>query len=230
MRNAALIGAILLIIFALMQENPDQVASSAPMFDIRKVEVIGDLHFADRENLQKSYNRLIGLGLFSEPMSALKYAAEQPAWIESVKIRRVWPHTLRIEVTEHSPVAFWNDRKIITTEGKVIAPQSIVELPLTHLSGPAETEGAVLDQFTLISQMLSTTSLRVAKLELEDRGAWNIWFTNGIAVRLGRDDVLERLQRFVAVYKSDLSGRIDRISSVDARYPHGVAVKWLAEE
>ena len=230
MRAAALIGAVLLIVFALFQENPDQVASSAQMFDIRKVEVVGDLHYADRENLQKSYNRLIGLGLFSEPMQALKYVAEQPAWVESAQIRRVWPHTVKIEVREHKPVAYWNEGKIITAEGKVISPSRVLDLPLTHLFGPADTESVVLDQFSLISQMLSTSSLRVASLKLESRGAWNISFTNGVSVKLGRDEVLERLQRFVAVYKSDLSGRIDRIASVDARYPHGVAVKWLPEE
>lgn len=230
MRTAALLGAILLILFALFQDNPDQVASDVPMFDIRKVEVVGDLTYADREVLQRSYNQLLGRGLFNEPMDALKYIGEQPAWVESAKIRRVWPHTLRIEVHEHKPVALWNDGKIITASGKIIAPAKVPDLPLTRLSGPMDTEAAVLDQFTLISQLLSTTSLRVAGLELEDRGAWNISFANGISVKLGRDAVLERLQRFVAVYKSDLSGRIDRIASVDARYPHGVAVKWKPEQ
>lgn len=230
MRTAALLGAILLIVFALFQDNPDQVASDVPMFDIRKVEVVGDLQYADREVLQRNYNQLLGRGLFDEPMAALKYIGEQPAWVESAKIRRVWPHTLRIEVHEHKPVALWNDGRVITASGKVIAPVSVPNLPLTQLSGPADTEATVLDQFILISQFLSTTTLRVAGLELEDRGAWNILFDNGVGVKLGRDAVLERLQRFVAVYKSDLSGRIDRIASVDARYPHGVAVKWKPEQ
>jgi len=112
----------------------------------------------------------------------------------------------------------------------LIKPIPVLDFPLTHLFVQPDTQIVVLDQFSLISQMLSTSSLRVASLKLESRGAWNISFTNGVSVKLGRDEVLERLQRFVAVYKSDLSGRIDRIASVDARYPHGVAVKWLPEE
>ncbi|WP_417507251.1 cell division protein FtsQ/DivIB [Marinomonas gallaica] len=230
MRTAALIGAILLIMFALFQDNPDQLATDAPMFDIREIDVVGDLQYADRADLQKSYNKLLGRGLFEEPMEALRYFGAQPEWVESAKIRRVWPHTLRIEVREHRPVALWGGGKVITADGKIISPRNTPDLPLTRLSGPVDTEAAVLDQFTLISQMLSTTSLRVASLQLEDRGAWNISFSNGVSVKLGRDEVLERLQRFVAVYKSDLSGRIDRIVSVDARYPHGVAVNWKPEE
>jgi cell division protein FtsQ len=38
------------------------------------------------------------------------------------------------------------------------------------------------------------------------------------------------LQRFIAVYKSDLSGRMANIESIDARYPHGIAVAWQTIE
>lgn len=230
MRVAAFLGAVLLIAFALLQDNETfQLGSEKPLWDIRKVELIADLQYADKEAMQAYYNNLRGRGLFDESMSNLKAFAESAAWVDSVKIRRVWPHTIRITVKEHKPLAYWNDGKLITAEGKVISPSNHPDLPLTHLSGPKDTESTVLDQFTLISQMLSTTSLRIASLTLEDRGAWNISFSNGISVKLGRDDILERLQRFVAVYKSDLSGRIDQIASVDARYPHGVAVKWKVE-
>ncbi|MFD1384957.1 cell division protein FtsQ/DivIB [Rhodanobacter aciditrophus] len=230
MRIAALIGAVLLIVFALFQGDPDQVAADDPMFDVRVVEIAGDLKYADPIALQQYYDQLLGDGLFDRSMAELTQFAQQPEWVDRAKIRRVWPHSIRIEVTEHRPLAFWNERQVLTAEGKVIAPKNLPDLPLTSLVGPADTETVVLDQFSLISQMLSTSSLKVVKLELEDRGAWDIWFDNGIGVKLGRNDVLDRLGRFVAVYKSDLSGRIDQISSVDARYPHGVAVKWKLEE
>lgn len=105
-------------------------------------------------------------------------------------------------------------------------PPSIPELPIPHLFGPEGSSDVVLEQFGLISQVLSEGDLRIATLTLEARGAWNVSFSNGLHVKLGREEILERLQRFITVYKSDLSGRIDRITSVDARYPHGVAVGW----
>ncbi|MBM6549753.1 cell division protein FtsQ/DivIB [Marinomonas ostreistagni] len=232
MRIAALIGAILLILFAVFQDGPESAttADETPMFDIRTVEIVGQLTYADEAELQRFYNQLLGEGLFDRSMAQLQAFATEPQWVKSAQIRRLWPHTLRIEVTEHRPLARWNDGKVITAEGQVIAPSKGPELPLTWLRGPVDTEEAVLDQFSLVSQMLSTSSLRVSELALEDRGAWSIKFANGIAVKLGRDQILDRLQRFVAVYKTDLSGRIDRIISVDARYPHGVAVKWTSDE
>lgn len=232
MRTAALIGAILLILVALLQDGPsdERSSSDSAWFAIQSVQIQGVLKYADQQRLQRYYNQLVGEGLFQRSMAELKAFAEAPEWVESVKIRRVWPHTLQIEVKERRPLALWNNGSIITAEGHVISPRERPTLPLTQLRGPADTEETVLDQFTLISQLLSTSNLRVAELSLEDRGAWNIKFMNGVSVELGRDHILDRLQRFVAVYKTDLSGRIDRITSVDARYPHGVAVKWKPEE
>ena len=83
-----------------------------------------------------------------------------------------------------------------------------------------------MEQFRLVSQVLTNSSLKVEKLELEERGAWNVYFTNGLLVKLGRDEILWRLQRVMAVYKSDIDGRMESIESFDARYPHGVAVVW----
>ena len=232
MRIAALIGAILLILFALFQEEEtvQEASNESPIFEIRQVQIAGDIQHADVKALQQYYNQLLGEGLFTRSMAELRAFAEQPQWIKTAQIRRRWPHTLQIDVVEHRPLALWNDGNIITAEGQVIAPKQGQDLPLTRLRGPIDTEEAVLDQFSLMSQLLSTSSLRVAELSLEDRGAWNIQFANGIGVKLGRDQILDRLQRFVAVYKTDLSGRIDRIISVDARYPHGVAVKWTSDQ
>lgn len=222
MRIAALIGAVLLILVAWFQgdESPDS------WFAIQHVEVKGDLKYATRAELLKDYQPLIGKSLLATSLMSIKSIAVSPQWVESVEVRKVWPNTLQILVREYKPLAYWGGRQIISTGAVVISPPAMPSLPLPKLYGPEDTSDLVLDQFGLISQVLSGTSLRIEKLSLELRGAWNITFTNGVRVKLGREEILERLQRFIAVYKSDLSGRIDQISSIDARYPHGVAVAW----
>ncbi|REG81648.1 cell division protein FtsQ/DivIB [Marinomonas pollencensis] len=222
MRIAALIGAVLLILVALFQgeDSPDS------WFAIQHVEVEGDLNYATKAELLKDYQPLIGRNLLTASLMSIKSIAVSPQWVESAEVRKVWPNTLQILVREYRPLAYWGDRQLISTGAVVISPPALPNLPLPRLYGPEDTSDLVLDQFGLISQVLSATSLRIEKLSLELRGAWNITFTNGVRVKLGREEILERLQRFIAVYKSDLSGRIDQISSIDARYPHGVAVAW----
>ncbi|SBS30061.1 Cell division protein FtsQ [Marinomonas spartinae] len=222
MRIAALIGAILLIVIAVFQgkESPES------WFAIHAIEIKGQLKYSSRDQLQKDYTSLLGKSLLTTSISQIKAVALSPQWVQSVEVRKVWPNTLQVVVHEHEPLAYWNDGQVITTGAVIISPKSIPNLPLPKLLGPEDSSDVVLKQFGLISQVLSLTSLRIDSLQLKPRGAWVIVFKNGIKVKLGREDILERLQRFIAVYKTDLSGRIDQISSVDARYPHGVAVAW----
>lgn len=225
MRIAALIGAILLILFAVFQGK----GSSENWFAIHSIEIKGDLKHASASQLQKDYASLLGKSLLTTSLSEIKAVALSPQWVQSVEVRKVWPNTLQVLVHEHEPLAYWNDRQLITTGAVIISPKTVPDLPLPKLFGPEDSSDVVLQQFGLISQVLSLGSLRIETLKLEPRGAWVITFKNGILVKLGREAILERLRRFIAVYKTDLSGRIGQISFVDARYPHGVAVAWIKQ-
>ncbi len=222
MRMAALIGAILLIVVASFQssDSPDT------WFAIQKIEIKGDFKYVTEDDLQADFSSLLGQSLLGVSLADSLVVVLSSEWVASAEIRKVWPNTLQVLVHEYTPLAYWGDRQLISTTAVVITPREVPQLPLTKLYGPEDSSDVVLEQFGLVSQVLAFTSLRVATLTLEPRGAWSIIFTNGVKVKLGREEILERLQRFIAVYKSDLSGRIDQITSVDARYPHGVAVGW----
>ncbi|GAA0242589.1 cell division protein FtsQ/DivIB [Marinomonas primoryensis] len=219
---AALIGAVLLVLVASFQSND----SPDTWFAIQKIEIKGDFKYAVEDDLQADFSSLLGQSLLGVSLSDSLVVVLSSEWVASAEIRKVWPNTLQVLVHEYTPLAYWGDRQLISTSAVVITPREVPELPLTKLYGPEDSSDVVLEQFGLVSQVLAFTSLRVATLTLEPRGAWSIVFTNGVKVKLGREEILERLQRFIAVYKSDLSGRIDQITSVDARYPHGVAVGW----
>jgi cell division protein FtsQ len=58
-------------------------------------------------------------------------------------------------------------------------------------------------------------------------GAWQFTTGNGITVLLGKDDVMERLQRFLIVMDdADLASRLAEVERIDTRYPNGMAVSW----
>ncbi|MBD5770429.1 cell division protein FtsQ/DivIB [Marinomonas sp. SM2066] len=222
MRMAALIGAILLVLVATFQGND----SFDRWLVIKNIEIKGDLKYVTKDELELDYSTLLGLNLFSVSVADILTIVESSEWVESAEVRKVWPNTLQVLVHEHTPLAYWGDRQLVSTSAVVIEPKSVPKLPLPRLYGPYDSSDVVLEQFGLISQVLASSSLRINTLTLEARGAWSIIFTNGVRVKLGREEILDRLQRFIAVYKSDLSGRIEKITSVDARYPHGVAVGW----
>ncbi|WP_191603130.1 cell division protein FtsQ/DivIB [Marinomonas algicola] len=225
MRMLALFGAFLLIFIAVFQGYIEK----QNWFEIERVIVEGDLTYTSKPELHDSYRSLIGQNLTSLSLPDVMSLAISPAWVRSASVRKVWPNAILVRVEEHAPLAIWGERQLIATGGKIISPLVVPNVPLPRLFGPDGTQKSVLEQFELVSQVLSSTDLRPMKLALEARGAWSVTLSNGLFVRLGREDVLERLQRFIAVYKSDLSGRIDQIVGVDARYPHGVSVAWKKE-
>ena len=68
--------------------------------------------------------------------------------------------------------------------------------------------------------------MRIVALRLDARGAWEIDLDNGVRVRLGRRQVDERFERFVAAALPLVAQRSGDIDYVDMRYTNGFAVGW----
>jgi cell division protein FtsQ len=106
------------------------------------------------------------------------------------------------------------------------------ELP--RLDVPEGTESQVARLYLETYQRLAGVGLRLARVQLDARGAWQLTVTsgqsaaanNGIAVRLGRLDVNGRLERFVQAASPVIAARAAEIVYVDMRYSNGFAVGW----
>jgi len=71
--------------------------------------------------------------------------------------------------------------------------------------------------------------LHAAQLSLSPRHAWQLRLRNGMVLELGREDVQQRLARFVAVYPYSLVAIQSRVKFVDLRYRNGFAVSGLTK-
>ena len=68
--------------------------------------------------------------------------------------------------------------------------------------------------------------LRMTALRLDARGAWEFDLANGVTVRLGRRQVDERFERFMATALKLVTQRGEDILYVDMRYTNGFAIGW----
>ena len=55
-------------------------------------------------------------------------------WVRAVALRRAWPMTLEITVSEHEPLARWNDSALVNVQGETFSADYDGELP--QFSGP----------------------------------------------------------------------------------------------
>ena len=197
---------------------------------IGTVQIEGTLNYVSEAEIKDAVSRFVSASLVAIDLELLKAELETQPWISQVNVRREWPDRLVIHVEEEQPIARWNDAQLLNQQGQIFSPQSAMDqLQLPRLTGPEQSEQAVMLQYLQFNQLLYPLGVRIRDLVLNDRGAWTMTLTNGAEVRLGRDKVLERLRRLVVFLESDYGDQIVNIGSIDLRYRNGIAVAPRAE-
>jgi len=104
------------------------------------------------------------------------------------------------------------------------------EQELPGFVGPEGTSVEITQQYAEFKRQLAALNLHAAKLVLSPRHAWQVHLSNSMVLELGREDVQQRLARFVAVYPYSLGAQKIRgaTAHVDLRYRNGFAVRWSA--
>ena len=172
------------------------------------------------------------LNFFTVDIEAIQHQLEDMPWVYSVSIRKRWPDTLKIHIVEQSIVAIWNDHALLNRFGEIVkASPDKVRDNYVKLYGEDDQSNDVLNDYLKMNQLLKVNKLKVASLKNDKRHTSNIILQNGIALHLGQEQKLDRIQRFLSVYpliqeKYD----INTIDYVDLRYDTGFAIGWKTSE
>ncbi|WP_263078532.1 cell division protein FtsQ/DivIB [Endozoicomonas sp. Mp262] len=193
---------------------------------IKRVEVHAPFRFLHKDRVESVLKPFLRQHFFQLDLKGLQEALLEEAWVKEVSFSKDWPDRLTVSLEEKEPVARWYERQLITGDGDIFSPSDVghfSELPV--LKGPQSQAQAVMLQYLAISQLLRPLGLSVSELELGRTGAWQ--FNIGdIQVYLGRDERMERLQRFVRLYHARLESEWHSVKRIDLRYSNGAAVAW----
>ncbi|AHE66148.1 cell division protein FtsQ/DivIB [Legionella oakridgensis] len=200
--------------------------ADAHRFPINTVKIVATYQHITRKQLEEVLTKYLNASFFSLPVKQLHTDLSTLAWTKQVSVVRIWPDTLKITLTEKTPVAIWND-SFLTNDGELFQhefDQNSVELP--RLSGPENQQRDVLQIYQKLSKILSKYGLRATSLQLSNNQAWELSLENGVQLRLGKRDMERRLQRFCSAYPALFADKPEQLSSVDLRYARGMAVQW----
>jgi cell division protein FtsQ len=197
---------------------------------IERVTVEGGFQRITAPEVEKAVRaELRGAGLVSVDLARVSRALRRLPWVDVATVQRSWPRGLTVHVTEQTAVARWNAADLVNARGeRFLAAARFVPPELPQLSGPEGTEAEVVARYLAAQGRIVEAGMRLAALQLDARGAWELTLDNGVRVRLGRQRYDERFERFAVAALRLVAQRAADIDYVDMRYTNGFAVGWRA--
>lgn len=190
---------------------------------IRWLEVEGDLERVTAAQVRAAVADHAARGFFRIDIEGARAAVDALPWVETVTVSRRWPDALVIELLEQRAVARFNDSALISRAGELFSVAGTAGMQgLTRLQGPEAAAEEIFERWLALRALLQAADLEIAVLALDPRGAWRIELSDGRELLLGREQLEQRLARFLKV-KNELARR-DDIRRIDLRYPNGLAL------
>lgn len=170
---------------------------------------------------------------FTVDLEHVRASLEKLPWVREARVERRWPDTLVVSLTEHVPLARWNDDALVSQAGEVFVAAASDRLP--RLFGPEDSSAEVVAAYRRHQAALAPLRLGISELRLSPRRAWRIRLDNGVQLALGREQTEARLARFVALYPrlfgappaaaGQTVAAAPAPAVIDLRYPDGFAVR-----
>jgi cell division protein FtsQ len=195
---------------------------------IRTVSVSGRFqHVAPVDVERVVKERVRGAGLLTVDLDAVRRALHAIPWVDAVSVQRAWPRGLNVLVIEQVAAARWGEHGLLNTRGELFATdERHIPPELAQLSGPDGKEAEVAQRYLAAQGRLQQAGLQLTAMRLDARGAWELDLANGVTVRLGRRQVDERFEKFMAAALKLVTQRGDDIAYIDMRYTNGFAIGW----
>ncbi len=193
---------------------------------IRHVSVSGEFINLSPPSLEVRAGKVVRGGFFNVNVDTIKDVLLEEPWVSSVSVRRIWPDTLMVDIREQTAVVQWGDDGLLNPQAMIFHPDPATfpdGLPVVH--GPENSYRAVLDTYLLIRDLLPE-ELAISELKLSERRSWELQFVSGTILRLGKTDIRNRLERFMAFFSVEEVSEPGHVQYIDMRYTNGFAIRW----
>jgi len=212
----------LVLVAAKLSQN--RLETYLPM---KYVRVEGSIWNLDMDAFEQTLAPYTHSGYFSTDMERIETEAKTFAWVDRVRVERLWPDTLVVRIEEQKPIARWDGDSLLNDRGERFTPPSVADYQhLPRLSGPEGQEKLVLGTLRALNAKLERRNLRIVTLSLSKRRAWVARLENGVEIVFGHQDPLAALERTLSLLPRLGEDRIAAIQKLDLRYPNGFSVIW----
>lgn len=198
-------------------------------YPVTVLQLSGQFDYIAQDDIQSNLSDVLNNNLWLINVSEVKKKLYDHPWVREIFINKIWPNILKLELIQHTPIAKWNGKFMLTNSGKIL-PLINKNLNLPEFYAPFGQEQVLLEKYSILLEKLTPLGLFISKIEIMPDQNIQISLSNNInntiIIKLGTIDLLDRINRFIIVYKKRLQPIISDISYVDLRYTNGVAVGW----
>lgn len=222
-------GGVLLLL--LMASGVTGYVLGSSTFTVRRITVSGNQRLSTGQ-VQALLGHLVGSSMIAADIKAAKAKLQGYPWVDHVEIRRVFPDSVSVTLTEQQAVAVGqiNDTLwLIDRTANVIDEYgpNYAEFDLPIVNGLTDGPGTMLideQRAEMLQRFLGSLQgrpdlvERVSEIDLKDpQNVVVVLKGDTAAVRLGREKFEERLSSYVEL-ASALKDRVPDIDYVDVRY------------
>ncbi|MFC3120954.1 cell division protein FtsQ/DivIB [Agaribacter flavus] len=217
------IGSLVFIAFKINAWLEDE-----QMLPVQSIVFTGKVEQVDVEQLEANIRRENAGSFFAVDVNDVHDLVEKHPWVFKASVRKRWPSKLYIHIVEQEAVAVWNADLLLNKYGDSFAGLPF-EGKLPVLFGPNGSEKTALAGYNHMRSLLYGTGQGIEELMLSERFAWKLQLKSNIVLNLGRQEYIDRLQRFIDIYPL-LKETGQPIDYIDLRYDTGLAVGWLVAQ
>ena len=192
---------------------------------ITKVRIENQWQHVSDKDVSKMLTEYMGSGFFNFDVNSVKQVLENHPWVMRASIKKLWPDSLSLELTEQVAIARWGEAQLLNQKGEIFHPGFGHLTALPTINGPEGTQMQVMEQFQAINRLLFPAGMKLTGLTLSTRGSWDLNVNTEMEIAVGRTSVFEKLQRFIDFYTAQPSIQTADYRSVDLRYDNGIAIK-----
>jgi cell division protein FtsQ len=197
---------------------------------VGQVTVEGEFLYVGKERTMELINAELHGDFLELNLMRLKTALEADPWVEQASLRRSWPDSLLVKISEQKPIARWGEQGFMNQRGEIIRVESTAELmELPRLDGEETDARRIMQQYQDLAQLLRSRGLEIQALSSDRKKSWRVTLKGNVEIAIGRDQVMEKMRRFITVYDQHLQALWTDVKAIDVRYTNGVAVQWLPD-
>ena len=222
------VGYSMICVFYHFQD----VLRSDRLMPVRAVVVDGVLKYLSRKDIADITGRTAaGSNITTLDTEEVRSALMQNPWIASASVKKKMPDTLDVSVVEHVPAAYFNHGLFDAKTREPFYPnmrdfkEPLIKLEATH----DYLAPTVYDQTVKFISEFQNTPYEVVKVKLDSARGYHVTLSNGIELRLGRDEaknpLSQRIKTFIEAFsKTDID--VNNVEYVDLRYDSGFSIGW----